>query len=355
MTKRCIANTSWMAALAILGVIVSVISLPIARAAAEEKLTLKVVKVDSEETSGEDGKGANAVDGDKANFWHTQWQDASPPCPHYIIVDCGKSVEIKGFVYVPRQEGENGRIKDYEFYVSGEKEKDKMGTAVAKGTWPNSADDQKVMLKEPKKGQYFMLLATSEQADQAWTSVAELSVITDGAAGGAEAAAPAAPTAPAATGGAAAAPAAGGKDVPRAELKVVKADSEETAGEDGKAANAIDGDKETIWHTQWQDANPPCPHYIILDLGKARKVCGLKYLPRQGDIDNGMIKDYEIYVSDSKDNFGEPVTKGTMASGKEEKKITFTAKQGQYVKLLAKSEMNDQAWTSVAELGVLEE
>ena len=31
-------------------------------ALAQEKLTLKVIKVDSEETSGEDGKAANAVD-----------------------------------------------------------------------------------------------------------------------------------------------------------------------------------------------------------------------------------------------------------------------------------------------------
>jgi hypothetical protein len=41
-------------------------------------------------------------------------------------------------------------------------------------------------------------------------------------------------------------------------LKVVKADSEEISGENGKAANAVDGNTNTIWHTQWQDESPEC-------------------------------------------------------------------------------------------------
>ena len=36
-------------------------------------------------------------------------------------------------------------------------------------------------------------------------------------------------------------------------LKFVKADSEETSAEDGKGANAVDGDTNTIWHTQYTD------------------------------------------------------------------------------------------------------
>jgi len=51
------------------------------------KFTLKVVQVDSEETAGENGKGANAVDGDSTTIWHTQWQDTNPPCPHEIVIE----------------------------------------------------------------------------------------------------------------------------------------------------------------------------------------------------------------------------------------------------------------------------
>ena len=32
-------------------------------------------------------------------------------------------------------------------------------------------------------------------------------------------------------------------------LKVVKVDSEEKVGEDGKASNAVDGNPDTVWHT----------------------------------------------------------------------------------------------------------
>src|SRR5438093_80215 len=86
---------------------------------AAEKVTLKVIKVDSEETSGEDGKGANAVDGDPNTFWHTQWQDANPECPHEIILALEPPAAIGGFTYLPRQDdNDHGNVKNYEFYVS---------------------------------------------------------------------------------------------------------------------------------------------------------------------------------------------------------------------------------------------
>ena len=64
---------------------------------ASDKVILKVVKVDSEETSGEDGKGANAVDGDENTFWHTQWQDGNPGHPHEIVIELSRACKIKGF------------------------------------------------------------------------------------------------------------------------------------------------------------------------------------------------------------------------------------------------------------------
>ena len=48
--------------------------------------------------------------------------------------------------------------------------------------------------------------------------------------------------------------------------KVVRVDSEETAGADNAAANAIDGDSSTIWHTRW-NADLKLPHFITVDMG----------------------------------------------------------------------------------------
>ncbi len=136
-------------------------------------------------------------------------------------------------------------------------------------------------------------------------------------------------------------------------LKVVKVDSEETAGEDGKGANAVDGDPNTIWHTQWQDASPECPHEIIIELTPPSTIKGFTYLPRQDDIENGTIKDYEFYVSDDGKDFGQPVSKGTFETGKEKKTVAFQAKMCRFIKLKALSEINGGAWTSAAEIGVV--
>jgi hypothetical protein len=136
-------------------------------------------------------------------------------------------------------------------------------------------------------------------------------------------------------------------------LKVVKADSEETAGEDGKASNAVDGNPDTIWHTQWQDASPAHPHEIVIELSEAVMIKGFTYLPRQGDSENGMIKDFEFFVSEDGKEFGEPVKKDAFTSGKDKKTITFEPKKCRYVKLKALSEINGEAWTSVTEIGVV--
>lgn len=136
-------------------------------------------------------------------------------------------------------------------------------------------------------------------------------------------------------------------------LKVVHVDSEETEGENGKGANAVDGDPSTFWHTQWQDANPEPPHEIEIQLPQSASIKGFTYLPRQDDIENGTIKDYEFYVSTDGTNFGEPVAKGSFENSKEKKTVTFTPVTCRFVKLRALSEVNGEAWTSAAEIGVI--
>ena len=137
-------------------------------------------------------------------------------------------------------------------------------------------------------------------------------------------------------------------------LKVVKADSEETAGEDGKAANAVDGDPNTFWHTQWQDTTPELPHEIVIELAPAAAIKGFTYLPRQDDTENGTIKDYEFYVSNDGSNFGQPVAKGSFEGGKELKTVNFAPQKCRFIKLKAISEINGGAWASAAEIGVVQ-
>jgi hypothetical protein len=114
-----------------------------ANALAEDPVTLKVIRVDSQELAGENGSGTNAVDGDPATIWHTQWQDESPAPPHEIVIALSRPCRIAGFTYLPRQdESDHGLIKDYEFYVSDDG-KD-FGPPVKKGRFAPGREKQVV-------------------------------------------------------------------------------------------------------------------------------------------------------------------------------------------------------------------
>jgi hypothetical protein len=137
-------------------------------------------------------------------------------------------------------------------------------------------------------------------------------------------------------------------------LKFVSVDSEETNGENGHGENAVDGDPNTIWHTQWQRQSPGLPHEIIIELVPPSAISGFSYLPRQETSDHGTIKDYEFYASDDGTNFGPPIKAGTFGPGKEEKIETFEPIKCRFIKLKAVSEINGLPFTSAAEIRVLQ-
>jgi len=137
-------------------------------------------------------------------------------------------------------------------------------------------------------------------------------------------------------------------------LEFVKADSEETSGDSGFGANAVDNDPDTFWHTQWLNKSPGLPHEIIIELLPPSTIEGFTYLPRQDESDHGTIKDYEFYVSSDGKDFGQPVKKGTFETGKEKKTETFEPIKCRFIKLRAISEINDLPFTSAAEIGVVQ-
>ncbi|GAA4840841.1 TIM-barrel domain-containing protein [Kitasatospora terrestris] len=133
--------------------------------------------------------------------------------------------------------------------------------------------------------------------------------------------------------------------------KLVYADSQETVGENGAAANAFDGNSGTIWHTKWYNGAAALPHEIQIDLGARYDVDSMTYLPRQDGGVNGRIGQYEVYVSDSTTSWGTPVATGTFADTAAAKKVAFTAKSGRYLRLRALTEAGNRGpWTSVAEI-----
>ena len=129
-------------------------------------------------------------------------------------------------------------------------------------------------------------------------------------------------------------------------------DSEELVGVDGAATNAFDGNSATIWHTEWLNSNPPPPHEVQLDLGSAYEIFALHYLPRQDGETNGIMTEYEVYVSRDGINWGAPVATGTLAGDNSEKQIVIAPTIGQFIAVVALKSVNNQPWISAAEINV---
>ncbi|WTA40733.1 discoidin domain-containing protein [Streptomyces sp. NBC_00846] len=128
--------------------------------------------------------------------------------------------------------------------------------------------------------------------------------------------------------------------------------SEETAAENGRAANAIDGNPATKWHTAYSPSVAPMPHQLTLDLGTTQPVSGLRYLPRQDSAANGDVARFTVEISDDNESFRQ-VFAGTYSGSKNEKEVTFAAQQARYVRFTALSAVNGQQFAAAAEVTVL--
>ncbi len=122
--------------------------------------------------------------------------------------------------------------------------------------------------------------------------------------------------------------------------------------------NAFDGTLETIWHSNYskKPGKDVTEHPFIVDIGLngLYAVNGFQYMARE-NLGNGTIKDFEIYVSRTKDNFGEPVYKGSFEKIKEMQTVNFTAVWGEYVRIKILSETNGNSFASAAEFNVLQD
>jgi galactosylceramidase len=59
----------------------------------------------------------NAIDGDERTFWHSSWEPVAP-LPQSITLDLGGTFEVDMITYLPRQNGPNGIITEYNVYTS---------------------------------------------------------------------------------------------------------------------------------------------------------------------------------------------------------------------------------------------
>jgi hypothetical protein len=135
-----------------------------------QKLKIKVT-ADSEEAGNE---ARCIIDGDAATFWHTAWSREKPGYPHWVVLELETPVTVKGISMVERQDMANGRIGEYEVFISADGEQ--WGNAAGRGTVAHGT----VEFDSPRTGRFVKLLALKPvHPDHPWASLAELELIVE--------------------------------------------------------------------------------------------------------------------------------------------------------------------------------
>ena len=96
---------------------------------------------------------------------------------------------------------------------------------------------------------------------------------------------------------------------------------------------------------------PGYPHELVVDLGSARRIEGLLYVPRQ-DSPNGRVKDFEIRLSDDGKTWGKAVAAGSWPNEPALQYVALPAQTSRYVQLRGLSEVEGRPIMSAAEVAV---
>ncbi|MCU7727938.1 discoidin domain-containing protein [Actinoplanes sp. KI2] len=258
------------------------------------------------------------IDGNAGTIWRT----APTKLPHMIIIDTHNRIALSGLTYLPATDSASGRIGRYEITISDNGTT--WSTPIATGTW---ADDKtlKTVTFGTRITRLVRLRALTEAGNRNTSSSAsEISLL-------------------------------GGTDPALARTGwTASADSQETAAENGRAQNVLDGNTRSYWHTQYTGASPALPHRLTIDMKKRYLVSGLAYLPRPATSANGRIGRFTIETSTNGVDWGNPVSSGAFADSAVVQSRTFTPRIARFVRLTALSEAGDRGpWSSAAEITVL--
>ncbi|WP_433295200.1 discoidin domain-containing protein [Actinoplanes sp. CA-030573] len=278
---------------------------------------------DSQETAEEDGRAQNVLDGDTNSIWHTAYSASEPDLPHTLTIDMKKAYLVSGLSYLPRPtDSANGRIGQYSIATSFDGTT--WGDPVTAGAFEDSAAVQSTTFN-PQLARYVRLTALSEAGDRGpWSSAAEINVL--------------------------------GRTDPSLTRTgwTATADSQETAGEDGRAQNVLDGNAATIWHTAWSTTNAALPHTLTIDMKKSQAIGGLTYLPRPADSGNGHLGRYSLAVSADGKTWTSKIGDAAFPDTTTIQTVVFPAVTTRYVRLTVLSEAGGRGpWSSAAEIGLL--
>ncbi len=283
------------------------------------------VAADSQETAQENDSAANAIDGNTATMWHTAWSTRpAASLPHSFTIDMHTTSLVSGLSYLARQgTSRNGLIGGYRVVAS--MNGSTWGPTLASGTFVDRQVAQTITFA-PTLARYVRLVALSEVGKRGpWSSAAEINLL--------------------------------GRADPTLSRTgwTVKADSQETARENDRASNVLDGNAQTVWQSAWSSTPPaPLPHILTVDLKKSVSVGGLTYLPRPAASVKGRIGRFRIATSTNGSTWTDRISSGVFADNPALQTVVFPPVTTRYVRLTVLSEAGNRGpWASMAELNLL--
>jgi beta-galactosidase len=140
---------------------------------------------------------------------------------------------------------------------------------VLKASFPAGGEMREIKFKQPITGSQFCIESLSAHDGKKFAAIAELDLLDPA-----------------------------GQPISHQTWTIAHASSEELAGEDGSASNAIDGQTSNFWHSAWKNSEPAHPHQLVIDLGAKTRIGGFRYTPRAGNEMPGRIKDYQIFIGE---------------------------------------------------------
>lgn len=219
-----------------------------------DKISFNAFKIDNsgwtitEQNSAAGGYEADkAIDGDMGSIWHTDWNAGAPGYPHHFVVDMGKQAIVSKAVIYRRPGGDASMASKVEIQTSADN-----ATWVSHGTYsydPAEAS-MEILLTARPVAQYVKYVAVEGPSN--FTALAEIELY-------------------------------GQEQVSNEQWEVT--DQNSFAG-GYEADKAIDGDINTIWHTDWSGGAPGYPHYFVVDMKQTVAIGAFVCVIRQG-FDNG--------------------------------------------------------------------
>lgn len=138
-----------------------------------DRLNWRIVSASSFQP--EEGEPVNAIDGNPDTYWHTRWNPNVTKHPHELVIDLGSPIRIAAVVYTDRADMANGRVRDYEIYLSDDGKT--WGEPAAKRRFGPRSGEHIVRLPAPITARFLRFVALSEVNGAAYASVAELSIV----------------------------------------------------------------------------------------------------------------------------------------------------------------------------------